>query len=98
MRGVVMKKEVDEQLQLLKKKIQDGKVLIGSNAVLKTLKAGTSKKVFIASNCPQDVKQSIQHYAQLTGIPLIELEQNNEELGIFCKKNYFVSVVAVMEE
>ncbi len=93
-----MKKEVDEQLQLLKKKVQEGKVLIGSNAVLKALKAGTGNKVFMASNCPQEAKQNIQHYAQLMGIPLIELGQNNEELGIFCKKNYFVSVVAVMEE
>ncbi len=35
-------------------------------------------------------------YYTMAGIPVIVLEQDNEELGITCKKNFFVAVVGTI--
>ncbi|HIG93081.1 MAG: hypothetical protein QT02_C0007G0004 [archaeon GW2011_AR9] len=92
------KKDVGEELKVLRQKVQDGKAIVGKERVLKQLKSGTLSKVFLSSNCPEKVKEDIQYYAQLAKIPVIELEQNNVELGLFCKKNYFISVVGSIGE
>jgi large subunit ribosomal protein L30e len=90
-------KLTDEETKSLKAKITDKKVIIGNDRVIKGIKSGNVKKVFLAKNCPSDVKEDLAHYADLSSIPLIELEQDNEEIGIMCKKNFLVSVIGVTE-
>lgn len=92
------KKELDERLVELKSKIQENKVVIGTDRVLKELKAKKLSKVFTAQNCPQNIKDDIKYYANLGNIHHIELDQDNEELGIFCRKNFFVSVIGIVGE
>lgn len=89
---------MEESLKLIKIKVQEGKAIIGSASVLKNLKSKNLKRVFLAKNCPADLREDIGHYAQLAGVPVISLEQTNEELGVLCKKNFFISVVGVVEE
>jgi len=94
-----MKKEIDiEELSSLKDKIQSKKALIGAETVLKELRAGRLKKILLASNCPAKVKTDVLSYAKLSSVPVIDLVQNNEELGILCKKNFLVAVVGLREE
>lgn len=94
-----MKKNgTEENLKLIKTRVQEGKAIIGSASVLKNLKSKNLIKVFLAKNCPEDLKSDIGHYARLAEVPVISLEQSNEELGILCKKNFFISVVGVAEE
>lgn len=92
------KNEIEENLKLIKTKAQESKAIIGSASVLKNLKLKNLKKVFLAKNCPDNLKADILHYAQLAEVPVISLEQTNEELGVLCKKNFFISVVGVVEE
>jgi len=92
------KKEVSEELKHLKEKLQKKeKVIIGTDRVLKELKAKEISKVFLASNCPQKIKQDVLYYAELAEISVIELEMDNEELGVFCKKNFFVAVIGIRD-
>ena len=92
------KKEIDEEIQLLKEKIKDDKIIIGAENVFKNLKAKKLDKIFLASNCPQKNKENILHYAKLIDLPVVELELDNEELGVFCKKNFFVSIIGAIKE
>ncbi len=92
------KKVVEEDIKALKVKLQEGKAVIGTEVALKGIKSGTMRKVFISSNCPQKVKEDLSYYARLASIPVVELKYTNEELGIFCKKNFLVSVLGVTEE
>ena len=87
-----------EEMKQFQVKIQEGKVIIGIDRVLKALKDKKLHAVFIAKNCPATIKKDLSYYAKLVQVPIIELEMGNEELGIFCKKNYFVSVVGTIEE
>jgi large subunit ribosomal protein L30e len=91
-------KEVDEKLNELKVKLQDGKVVIGVDRVMKELRAGHLSKVLLASNARKDLKDDLTYYAKLSSIPVIELSLDNEELGVFCKKNFFVSTIGLQGE
>jgi len=80
----------------LKEAIQKGKgLIIGTQRTLKKLKMNELKKVYVSSNCPKDVLEDIGHYTKLYSIPLIKLNESNEELGIICKKPFFISVLSL---
>ena len=81
----------------LKTKLQDGKVIVGKERVLKHLREKGLVKVFRASNCPSELKEDLVNLAKLVKVPIIELTLNNEELGLFCKKNFFITVLATTE-
>lgn len=89
---------IEKETKELKAKAQEGKIIVGTEKVLKRLRENKIKKIFLASNCPAKIKDDINHYAKLAKIPVIELNLNNEELGLFCKKNFFVAVLGITEE
>ena len=90
-------KITEEIVKLLKTRIVDKKAVIGNEKVIKGIKSGAVKKIFLANNCPKELKEDLMHYAKLSSIPFIELELNNEEIGVLCKKNFLVSIIGVTE-
>lgn len=92
------KKGAEDELKLLKSKlVKKDKTVIGTKTVLKELKAKTLSKVFLASNCLPKIKADLSYYAELAGVPIVELEMGNEELGVLCKRNYFVAVIGIKD-
>ncbi|MBS3116619.1 ribosomal L7Ae/L30e/S12e/Gadd45 family protein [Candidatus Woesearchaeota archaeon] len=91
-------KDLEKQLELLRSQLQEGKVVLGTKRALKELRQGKLQEILLARNCPESIKKEIGYYAKLRGVKVVQLSQTNEELGIFCKKNFFVSVLAVIGE
>ena len=89
------KKEVDPILVDLKTSLQEGRALFGKEQVMKALKQGTLAKVFMSSNIPSDVKEDLNRYAAMGGTKVFQLKQDNEEIGVLAKKNFFISVIGV---
>ncbi|MBU0470890.1 MAG: ribosomal L7Ae/L30e/S12e/Gadd45 family protein [Nanoarchaeota archaeon] len=87
------KEEVSKELKELKEKVQEGKSIMGKERTLKSLREKTVDKVYLANKCPQQIKDEIQHYAKLANVPVIELSLDNEELGLFCKKSFMITVL-----
>ena len=90
-------KEMDANISELKRLLKTDKIILGTDRTLKLLKLGTADRVFLSSNCPEEVKKDIEYYAKLSNVPLIYLKQPNDELGILCKKPYPVSVLSVTQ-
>lgn len=90
------KQVVDDIAEMLKAKAQKKEVIVGLATVVKGLQQGKLVKVFLASNSPAKMKEDLVRYATLAHIPVHELSQNNEELGVLCKKNFMVSVVGLI--
>src|SRR3989344_504359 len=88
-------KELNTETELtgLKTEVQQGTIIVGGERVLKLLRVKGLKKVYLAQNCPARLRSDVEHHAKLAGVPVVQLEQTNEELGVFCKKNFFVSVL-----
>lgn len=94
---MIQEKKLDEELKALKTKISEGKAILGQELVLKQLKTGALKKILLAKNCPAKLKEDLSYYAKIANVPVLELEQSNEELGILCKKNFFISVAGIKD-
>ncbi len=84
-----------EPLAELRKQVQGSKVVTGTSEVIKLLKGGKIAKVFMASNCPDNVKESLKHYSSICGCEFVELAVPNDELGVICKQPFSIAVVGV---
>ncbi len=93
-----MAKKQEADLKDLRNSAQEGKAIFGASAVMKKLRQGGLSRIFVARNCPEKILEEANHYAKLAGVPVIEVEQSNEELGVLCKKNFFISIVGVTVE
>jgi ribosomal protein L30E len=76
--------------------VRDEKIVIGRDVVLKKLKAGKISKVFLASNCPAVLVSELEHYQKLQEFGIEKTDVTNEELGILCRKRFFVSIIGVI--
>lgn len=92
------KKEISKEVSDLKKEVAEGRVAIGTKVVLANLKARKLSKVYLASNCQEKVKKDIGYYSDLAKMPVVVLELNNEEIGILCKKHFFISVLGLKKK
>lgn len=91
---MAVKKE-EKVVTELKKLLELKKLVIGTDKVMKLVKAGKLSKVFISANCPQDINESLSHYAKIAGASVTELNQTNSQLGTLCKKPFAISVLGV---
>jgi len=93
--------EVSEAVTLdreLKVALKTGRVVFGSREVLKLASAGKGKLVVIASNCPELIREQIEYYAKLSGIPIYHAPYTNVEIGEMCQRKHPISSLLVLEE
>jgi len=77
----------------LKKALKEKTISFGTQNTIKRLKNKDVKKVFLASNCPDDVKDTIKRYAKMNKVDIVNLKQPNDEIGLTCKKQFGISVL-----
>jgi large subunit ribosomal protein L30e len=82
----------------IKKHVKEGRLVLGKEKTMKLLRSGGLAKVFMASNCQQDLKDDLGHYASLADVELVEVPLSNEELGTLCKKPFFIAVMGLLKE
>jgi large subunit ribosomal protein L30e len=81
----------------IRKLMADKRLVLGTAQVEKLVRQGKLAKVYLSSNCPPDVKSDLQRFCSLEGIECQELPVSNEELGVWCKKPFAISVVGVLK-
>ncbi|HJW65193.1 MAG TPA: 50S ribosomal protein L30e [Candidatus Bathyarchaeia archaeon] len=77
--------------------VKTGKVSFGTNAALQSARTGKAKMFILASNCPKDIKEDIEHYSKLSGIPVITYKGASMDLAEVCKKPFIISALTVKE-
>ncbi len=92
------KKAVEETILKIKKAIDEKKVVIGTKQVLEGLREGKIKEVYLSVNCPAEAIQDIEQLTSIGNIPVINLKQANDELGVVCKKPFSISIMAIKNE
>jgi len=81
----------------IKKMLKSGNLVIGTERTIKNLRLGKVQKVLLSSNCPINVEKDISYYAGLSGAEFHKLDYPNDELGVICKKPFFISVLALLK-
>jgi large subunit ribosomal protein L30e len=77
--------------------VKTGKVSFGTNVAVQSAKTGKAKMIVLASNCPKDIKEDIENYSKLSGIPVISYKGASMDLAQVCKKPFIISALTVRE-
>tara|TARA_B100000315_G_C14336004_1_gene477408 strand:- start:139 stop:408 length:270 start_codon:yes stop_codon:yes gene_type:complete len=85
-------------LEEIRKFVDDKKITIGANKTLKNLRLGKVKKIYLSSNCSPDLTQDIQEHSKINKVTISKLAIPNDELGTVCKKTFAISVLSVNNE
>lgn len=75
-----------------------GRLIVGSNEAAKAVMHGKGKLVIIASNCPEHIRKTLTHHAQLSNIPVYACSLTGKELGEACGKRFMVASLLVLDE
>ncbi|MEM2131566.1 MAG: ribosomal L7Ae/L30e/S12e/Gadd45 family protein [Candidatus Woesearchaeota archaeon] len=93
----IEQKTLSTELEELKKDLKRD-LVFGTERVMKLLRANKLEKVYLASNLKETTRKDIMHYSNLTSLKVLNLTIPNDELGVFCKKQFSVSVIGVIKE
>lgn len=74
-----------------------GKVQFGASSALKSAKAKKAKLILLSSNCPNNLKEKIQYYCNLSAIPVSIYNGESTDLGALCGKPFGVSALTIKE-
>ena len=77
--------------------VRTGKVFLGANGTVKNVKIGKVKLAIVAMNCPQNTREEIEYYCNLSDIPLVTYKGTSIDLGALCAKPFAVSALAIRE-
>jgi large subunit ribosomal protein L30e len=72
-------------------RLPSGKAVIGIREIVKSIKAGKSKKVIFASNCPTEIVNKV---AEAGNVKMEKFEGDAKELGTKLGKPFPVSMAA----
>lgn len=75
----------------LKKELKTEKPIIGFEEAVKNLKNDKIAKIYVAINCHNI--EELKTLCQKFEVPLVELKEDNIELGVICKKPFSISVL-----
>jgi len=77
--------------------VDTGSVTLGSEKSIQALKLGKGQLVIIAENCPREIKEDVEHYSQLSEIPVYTYEGSSVDLGSVCGKPFTVATMIISD-
>ena len=81
----------------IRKLLADKRLVYGTGQAMKMVRQGKLAKVYLSSNCPPGVSEDLKRHCAMAGIECQELQVSNEELGVWCKKPFAISVLGVLK-
>ena len=82
-------------IELLKKSLKEDQVVYGFDTTMTNLKHGKVGKIFLAKNCPPELKNEIKKYEN---VEIVELKEPNKELALLCKKKFSVNLLSTVKK
>ncbi|NJE09815.1 50S ribosomal protein L30e [Thermococcus sp. MAR1] len=81
----------------LRKAEETGKIIMGAKKSIQYAKMGGARLIIVARNARPDIREDIEYYAKLSGIPVYEFEGTSVELGTLLGRPHTVSALAVID-
>ena len=77
--------------------VDTGDVILGSDKSIQELKLGKGKLVVIAKNCPADIREDVERYANLSEITIYSYDGTSVDLGSVCGKPFTVATLLIKD-
>ncbi|MGE0792930.1 MAG: ribosomal L7Ae/L30e/S12e/Gadd45 family protein [Candidatus Woesearchaeota archaeon] len=84
-------------MEEIKKLLDSDKLIIGLKRTLKNLKKSKVEKVFLAKDCPEGFEEDIEYYGKFADLKIEKLDMACDDLGLFCKKPFPITVIGVLK-
>jgi len=84
--------DLDKSISVARK---SGTTELGINSAIRAAKMATAKLIVIAANTPQQQREDLIYYANLSEIPVIEYPKTSQELGIVCGRAHLTSAITI---
>jgi len=81
----------------IRKNLATKKLVIGTDETLKNIRKGLITKVYVASNCSEDLMNDLRRYSKMSGFEILETKLPNDELGAVCKKPFNIALLGVLK-
>ena len=81
----------------LRRAVDTGNVVFGSDRALKGLQNGEAKMVILASNCPEEIYEDVLKKADSSDAFVFEYDGTNDELGENLGKPFSVATLMVKD-
>lgn len=81
----------------IRKNLTAKKIIIGTDETLKNIRKGLVTKVYIASNCSDEVIKDLKRYSKISGFEILDTKLPNDELGAICKKPFNIAMLGVLK-
>jgi large subunit ribosomal protein L30e len=75
--------------------INTGRFRLGSKVALREIRRGRALMAILSSNCPEEIRESIENHGKLSGIPVLRHQKDSLDLGILCGKPFPVSTIVI---
>ena len=77
--------------------VKTGKVFFGTKVALQSAKTAKAKMILLASNCPKDIKEEIEHYGKISRVPIMTYKGTSMDLANVCSKLFVISALSIRE-
>lgn len=77
--------------------MKTGKVVLGANSTVKNAKTGKTRLIVLADNCPRSVREDIEHYCELSGVPIMTYDGSSKDLAAICGKPFLISALSIKD-
>ncbi|MFX0091176.1 MAG: 50S ribosomal protein L30e [Candidatus Hodarchaeota archaeon] len=74
-----------------------GKVEFGAKKALSNAKLGNAKLFVIAANCPEYLKEDLEHAALLSNLKILPFPKSSWELGAICGRPHKIGILTIKE-
>ena len=91
------KEKISEDLGEIKDNLKSDKLVFGTERTMKLFKNKKLSKVFVSLNTDEETMKDIIYYSGFVDTKIVKLDVRNDELGVFCKKPFFISVIGLMK-
>ncbi|MEE8358187.1 MAG: 50S ribosomal protein L30e [Candidatus Hydrothermarchaeales archaeon] len=77
--------------------VDTGEVILGAKESIASVMDKKARLVLVAENCPKDLKDDLDHYANISNIYVYNFPRSSMEMGAVCGKPYVISMLSIIE-
>ncbi len=77
--------------------VKTGKVQFGADSAIQNAKTGKARMIVLASNCPKETREDIEHYCKLSSVPVMVFRGSSIDLSNVCGRPFIVSALSIRE-
>lgn len=85
----------EDVTRMVRDAVESNRIVLGTESAANKLKLGKLEAVVVASNCPENVRNDLEHNAKVSGTKVLSFDGKSSDLGALCRKPFTVIVAGI---